>query len=36
MRWGLENGQYMAALRAKHESRKWDDVENIIYGNKAA
>jgi len=36
MRWGLENGQYMAALRAKHESKMWRDVEDIIYDDNAA
>lgn len=31
MRWSVEGGQYIAALRVKHESDLWEDVENIIY-----
>lgn len=31
MRWGIAGAQYMAVLRAKHESRNWSDVEKIIY-----
>lgn len=30
MRWGMSGGQYIAALRAKHESNLWDDVIDII------
>lgn len=36
MRWGITGAQYMAALRAKHESGKWKDVENIIFSKKLA
>jgi len=32
MRWGIEGAQYMAVLRAKHESNRWNDVEKFIYG----
>jgi len=31
MRWGSEGAQYMAALRAKHESKQWQDVQDIIF-----
>lgn len=31
MRWGVEGAQYMAVLRAKHESNRWNDVEKFIY-----
>lgn len=30
MRWGIDGGQYIAALRAKFESGQWDRVEEII------
>ena len=30
MRWSINGGQYIAALRTKHESRLWDDVVSII------
>lgn len=36
MRWGLEGAQYIAALRAKFESKRWNDVIDIIYNEKAA
>ena len=36
MRWGIGGAQYMAALRAKHESNKWTDVEKLIYEFKTA
>ena len=31
MRWSINGGQYIAALRTKHESNKWDDVTKKIY-----
>ena len=30
MRWKLSNGQGMLSLKAKYESGKWDDVENLM------
>lgn len=30
MRWSIKGAQYMAVLRAKHESGKWSDVENYL------
>lgn len=30
MRWSVHGGQYIAALRTKHESGLWDDVVRII------
>jgi hypothetical protein len=30
IRWGINGGQYIAALRTKHESGLWNDVENMI------
>lgn len=30
MRWGIDGGQYVAALRAKYESGLWSSVEDII------
>lgn len=33
MRWGIHGGQYMAALRTKHESNRWDEVVNAIYAS---
>lgn len=30
MRWSINGGQYIAALRAKYESYKWDDVVKIV------
>lgn len=33
MRWSSNGAQYMAVLRAKHESNKWIDVENLIFGS---
>jgi len=30
MRWSINGGQYIAALRTKHESSKWDDVVKVI------
>jgi Uncharacterised protein family (UPF0236). len=32
MRWGVSGGQYIAALRAKHESNIWNNVVEIING----
>jgi hypothetical protein len=31
MRWGIDGAQYMAVLRAKHESNRWYEVEKIIF-----
>ncbi|HOJ12691.1 MAG TPA: ISKra4 family transposase [Clostridiales bacterium] len=31
MRWSINGGQYIAALRTKHESNKWNDVTKVIY-----
>lgn len=37
MKWGINGAQYMAVLRAKHESKNWNDVKKIIFeGSKAA
>lgn len=36
MRWGIPGAQYMAVLRAKHESNNWNDVEKLIYGDTEA
>jgi hypothetical protein len=33
MRWSTNGAQYMAGLRAKHESNKWNDVVEFIYRN---
>jgi len=30
MRWSINGGQYIAALRTKHESDLWDDVVSVI------
>lgn len=30
MRWSIQGGQYIAALRSKHESGLWDDVVSIV------
>ena len=30
MRWSVQGGQYIAALRTKHESGLWDDVVSVI------
>jgi hypothetical protein len=30
MRWSVNGGQYIAALRAKHESYMWDTVKEVI------
>lgn len=30
MRWSIDGGQYMAVLRAKYESKLWNDVVDII------
>ena len=32
MRWSIAGGQFMAVLRAKHESHRWSDVVDYIYG----
>lgn len=34
MRWGIQGAQYIAILRAKHESKQWKDVENYIISKK--
>jgi transposase-like protein len=34
MRWSINGAQYMAVLRAKHESNNWKDVEELIFGSK--
>lgn len=31
MRWSTDGAQYMAALRARHESNCWNEVEDIIF-----
>lgn len=36
MRWSVDGGQYMAVLRAKHESNRWSDVVDYIYGIQKA
>jgi hypothetical protein len=36
MRWGMKGAQYMVALRAKFESKRWDDVVDLIYNKKVA
>lgn len=36
MRWGIDGAQYMAVLRAKHESGRWNDVEKIIFSKSKA
>lgn len=36
MRWGIDGAQYMAVLRAKHESKKWNDVEKVIFESQKA
>lgn len=33
MRWSINGSQYIAALRTKHESDRWDDVVNVIYAS---
>ena len=33
MRWSINGGQYVAALRAKYLSNRWDTVEDVILGN---
>ena len=30
MRWSIDGGQYIAALRTRHESNRWDEVIEII------
>lgn len=30
MRWSVNGGQYIATLRTKHESNRWDEVTNVI------
>ena len=30
MRWCTVGAQYMAVLRAKHESNRWEEVEKVI------
>ena len=32
MRWSITGAQYMATLRAKYESKSWNDVVDVIYG----
>ena len=36
MRWGIDGAQYMAVLRAKHESNRWNEVGKFIYGKSKA
>lgn len=36
MRWGISGAQYMATLRAKFESKRWDEVKKIIFGEMAS
>lgn len=36
MRWSINGGQYVAALRAKNLSKRWDMVEDIIFSGKKA
>lgn len=36
MRWGIRGAQFMATLRAKHESNTWEDVEKVIFDLKAS
>ena len=36
MRWSVNGGQYIAALRAKDKSKKWNVVEDTIYNRSAA
>lgn len=31
MRWSINGAQYIAALRTKHESNKWEEVESAIF-----
>jgi len=33
MRWSVQGGQFVAALRAKNQSQKWDVVEDQCYHN---
>ncbi len=33
MRWSLNGAQYIAALRANHESNNWDEVIEEIYAS---
>jgi hypothetical protein len=33
MRWGVAGGQYIAALRTKHESGLWDEVIDVVYAS---
>jgi hypothetical protein len=34
MRWSKEGAQYIVTLRAKYESNRWQDVQDIIFNNK--
>ena len=36
MRWGVDGAQYMAGLRAKHESKRWNEVKKFIYSKSIA
>lgn len=36
MRWGSAGAQYMAALRAKFESKRWNEVTDVIFGKIAS
>jgi len=36
MRWGLAGAQYMAALRAKFESKRWNEVNDVILSKTAS
>jgi len=33
MRWSIDGGQYIAALRTKYESNRWDEVVNTIHAS---
>ena len=36
MRWSVDGGQYMAALRAKHQSDLWGNVQDVILNSSLA
>jgi len=36
MRWGQNGAQYMVALRAKYESKKWHDVRHLVINYRSA
>jgi hypothetical protein len=33
MRWSINGGQYIAALRTKHESNLWNEVVDLVYAS---